>query len=101
MKYRTVAEADRKLSSDMLLFGWDKLSPTSTDWVGGVFVIASSAEEAAEKFDAFFQLHATAWKFDEPELIKPGDWGLDFEAMEIRGHLAKLEEGEVVAGFGL
>lgn len=103
MLFRATAEARRKLDSDQLCFGLSLAAdPVNEDWLGAVYVMADSEEEAAAKIEAFFKEHAVSW------LVDPGftwvedvkEWGIDGEMVEARGGMDALARGKVISGWG-
>jgi hypothetical protein len=103
--YRAQIEAERKEGTRVLRFSFavDVLPTSPSNWIGNLYVYASSKEEADLKIRQFLSAGCDSWQYDaEPHAIDGIDgWGLDFMAAEERGDLHRLDHGEVIQGWGL
>ena len=103
--YRAQIEAERKEGTGVLRFGatTEVVPANSSNWIGNLYVNASSKEEADLKIREFLSDGCDSWQYDaEPRAIDGLEtWDLDFTAAEARGDLLRLERGEVIQGWGL
>jgi hypothetical protein len=103
--YRAQIEAERKEGARVLRFGaaMDVVPDNSSNWIGNLYVNASSKEEADFKIREFLSAGSDRWQYDaEPHAIDGIEtWELDFTAAKARGDLLRLNSGEVIQGWGL